>query len=307
MIIACSPPLTIGLAAWAMSVVKHCKYIYNVQELYPDIAVNLGKMKGRMVIRFFQGVERFIYRHAAFVTSITEGMCAKIRKRTRLEKVVMIPNYVDVDEGSKLKVEGRKLKVVGDGKGERTLTVCYAGNMGVPQNLGVMVEAARILKEKGEKVRFVFAGGGQDEERLKKMAEGLDNVEFRGYLPISEMPRIYAESDVFYVGQDPQAANDGIPSKIYRILGRRKPLLVVTAAGSDLERFVSDSQGGIVVKDADDMATRIRGLMQQGNLVRQMGEAGFAYVKNNYSRSKITGEYAKLVDRVVVRGEKARK
>lgn len=292
-IIACSPPLTIGLAAWAMSVVKHCKYVYNVQELYPDIAVNLGKMKGWAVIRFFQGVERFIYRHAAFVTSITEGMCAKIRERTRPEKVMMIPNYVEIGGA----VESCRFQ--GSSEWGERFTVCYAGNMGVPQNLGILVELAKLMPE----IRVLFVGGGQDEARLKKMAEGLPNVEFRGYRPISEMPSVYAESDLFYVGQDPKAASDGIPSKIYRILGQKKPLAVVTAEDSDLETFVKDSGGGFVVKDAVELAKRIKdGLAGSRGAFQHMGEVGYAYVRDNYSREKVCGMYAKLLDLIISNG-----
>ena len=288
-IIACSPPLTIGLAAWVMAIVKRCGYIYNVQELYPDIAINLGKMKGRAIIRFFEGIERFIYRKATFVTSITEGMCEKIRRRTNPEKVVLIPNYVEIGD----EVESCRSQVSRE-RDER-FTVCYAGNMGVPQNLGIMVEAARQLTD----VRFVFAGGGQDEARLKKLADGLKNVEFLGYLPISEMPRIYAESDVFYVGQDPNAASDGIPSKIYRILGHRKPLIVLTAERSDLEQFVLKSAGGCVIKDADDFARKVIELKSDVARTVRMGEEGFNYVKKHYLRESVTSRYAELVAKMV--------
>lgn len=284
-IIACSPPLTIGLAAWAMAKIKGAKYIYNVQELYPDIAVNLGKMKGEKIISCFSAVERFIYKHSAAVTSITEGMCAKIRERVDPKKVYLIPNYVEIDEeGGRSEVEGRTVDV------EYSCTLTYAGNMGVPQNLGVMVELAKLRPD----VRVLFVGGGQDEARLMEMAKGLDNVEFRGYRPISEMPGVYAESDLFYVGQDPKAASDGIPSKIYRILGQKKPLIVVTSKGSDLAQFVELSHGGFVVNDAQEMATLIPTDANGGRKLKEMGAKGFDYVRANYSKEAVTAQYDEL-------------
>lgn len=288
-VIACSPPLTIGLAAFALARFKGAKYIYNVQELYPDIAVNLGKMKGEKVIRFFSAVERFIYRHAAAVTSITEGMCAKIRDRVDPAKVHLIPNYVELDENAPVDVGHVRTAT------SSRFTLTYAGNMGVPQNLGVMVALARLRPD----VRVLFVGGGQDEARLQEMARNLPNVEFRGYRPISEMPGVYAESDLFYVGQDPMAASDGIPSKIYRILGQRKPLVVVTAPGSDLARFAHDSGGGIVVQDAAELAHLIPFAPDSGDFFREMGERGFAYVKANYARGAVTACYAELCRRIL--------
>ncbi len=278
-LIACTPPLTIGLGAWLVGVLKRCRYVFNVQEVYPDIAVNLGYMKNRLVIRFFQWLERFIYRHAAAVTTITPAMYEKIVGRVADKgKVRLIPNYVEVEEVAQERDPS-----------ERRFTVTYAGNMGVPQNLGVLVEAVRGMPD----VRLLFVGDGGDRKRLEKLAEGMDNVEFRGYRPLSEMPGVYAESDLLYVGQDAQAASDGIPSKIYRILGARKPLVVVAPPDGDLASFVRASGGGLATTDAG-LADTIRQMRTMD--LAAMGEAGYRYVKEGFSREKITGMYAALVE-----------
>ena len=97
-LVTCTPPITIGLGAWFVGVLKRCRYVFNVQEVYPDIAVNLGYMKNRLVIRFFQWLERFIYKHAAAVTTITPAMYEKIIGRVAEKgKVRLIPNYVEVE------------------------------------------------------------------------------------------------------------------------------------------------------------------------------------------------------------------
>jgi glycosyltransferase involved in cell wall biosynthesis len=148
----------------------------------------------------------------------------------------------------------------------------------------------------GEKVRVLFVGDGGDRKRLESMAKGLANVEFRGYRPISEMPSVYAESDVLYVGQDEKAASDGIPSKIYRILGNRKPLIVIAPPDGDLARFVRDSGGGRMA-NAENLPEVVVS-MQKENL-QAMAEKGFAYVKENYSRSKVTGMYVDLIEELM--------
>ena len=280
-LIACTPPLTIGLGAWFVGVLKRCRYVFNVQEVYPDIAVNLGYMKNRLVIRFFKWLERFIYKHAAAVTTITPAMYEKIVGRVAEKaKVRLIPNYVEL---------GAARAERAPYQGERPFTVTYAGNMGVPQNLGVLVEAVREMPD----VRLLFVGDGGDRKRLEKLAEGMDNVEFRGYRPLSEMPGVYAESDLFYVGQDAHAASDGIPSKIYRILGARKPLVVVAPPDGDLAAFVRASGGGVATTD-EGLADTIRQMRSMDLAV--MGEAGYRYVKEGFSREKITGMYAALVE-----------
>jgi len=280
-LIACTPPLTIGLGAWLVGVLKRCRYVFNVQEVYPDIAVNLGYMKNRLVIRFFKWLERFIYKHAGAVTTITPAMYEKIVGRVvEKGKVRLIPNYVELEAA---RVERAPYQE------ERPFTVTYAGNMGVPQNLGVLVEAVRAMPA----VRLLFVGDGGDRKRLEKLAEGMDNVEFRGYRPLSEMPGVYAESDLFYVGQDAHAASDGIPSKIYRILGARKPLVVVAPPDGDLAAFVRASGGGVATTD-EGLADTIRQMRTMD--LAAIGEAGYRYVKDGFSREKITGMYAALVE-----------
>ena len=280
-LIACTPPLTIGLGAWLVGVLKRCRYVFNVQEVYPDIAVNLGYMKNHLVIRFFKWLERFIYKHAGAVTTITPAMYEKIVGRVvEKGKVRLIPNYVELEAAR----AGRAPY-----QGERPFTVTYAGNMGVPQNLGVLVDAVRAMPD----VRLLFVGDGGDRKRLEKLAEGMDNVEFRGYRPLSEMPGVYAESDLFYVGQDAHAASDGIPSKIYRILGARKPLVVVSPPDGDLAAFVRASGGGVATTD-EGLADTIRQMRSMD--LAAMGEAGYRYVKEGFSREKITGMYAALVE-----------
>ncbi|MCI6590965.1 MAG: glycosyltransferase family 4 protein [Lentisphaeraceae bacterium] len=292
-LIACSPPITIGLAAWAIAALKRCRYLYNVQELYPDIAVNLGYLKHPWAIRAVSAVEHFIYRHATAVTSITPAMCAKIRARTEPGKVRLIPNFVELPTADELAAR--------TSPPHAGLVITYAGNMGVPQNLGLLVEAAAQL----DTVTIRLIGDGGDRKRLEALARDLGvcgtKVRFEGYRPLSEMPKIYAESDLFYVAQSPQACSDGIPSKIYRILGNRKPLLVVTAQEADLATFVRETQGGVVVSafTPEAVAEVIRSLAPAR--LAEMAERGYQAMQRDYSRERVTAQYGRLVTEMIAR------
>jgi colanic acid biosynthesis glycosyl transferase WcaI len=292
-VIAPSPPLTIGLNAWAIAVVRRAKYIYNVQEIYPDIAINLGIMKNRLAIRFFSWLERFIYRKASCVTSITPGMCEKIASRTEPSKVKMVSNFVDLSDVLIVSRDNDFAKEH-DLRGKFVLT--YAGNMGVPQKLDVIVELARRIPE----LTVLFVGGGGDAVRLRELARGLENVKFVDYQPICRMPEIYAASDLFYVGQDPQACSDGIPSKIYRILGYGKPLLVMTRHDSDLAEFVKISGGGqLINEDIESAVLIVRELMSDVSKLKSLGESGRRYVENAFSRENISARYDSICRELV--------
>ena len=287
-VVAPSPPLTIGLNAWAIAAVRRARYVYNVQEIYPDIAINLGMMKSRRAIKFFRAIERLTYAKAAAVTSITPAMCAKIASRTDPGKVRLIPNFVDLSDVREVARDNGFAREHGLGG---RFVLAYAGNMGVPQKLGVMVELARRITE----LTVLFVGGGGDADRLKREADGLANVVFVDYQPISRMGEIYAASDVFYVGQDPQAAADGIPSKIYRILGHNKPILAMTSPGSDLADFVRSSGGGVLIgEDMDAAAAVMRELMADRPRLAALAATGRDYVLKSFSRSTVAASYLQL-------------
>lgn len=173
--------------------------------------------------------------------------------------------------------------------------------MGVPQNLGLLVEAAAQL----DAVTVRLIGDGGDRKRLETLARDLGvygtKVRFEGYRPLSEMPQIYAESDLFYVAQSPQACSDGIPSKIYRILGNRKPLLVVTAQEADLAAFVRETQGGVVVSafTPEAVAEVIRSLAPAR--LAEMADRGYQAMQRNYSRERVTAQYGRLVTEMIAR------
>src|SRR5688500_1234571 len=94
-IVTPSPPLTMGVCAWVLGVLYRAPYIYNVQELYPDIAIKLGAIKSQRVIAVLKALERFVYRRARTITVIAERMRARIiEKGVAAGKVRLIPNFV---------------------------------------------------------------------------------------------------------------------------------------------------------------------------------------------------------------------
>ena len=99
LILTPSPPLTIGVSAWLLGLWHNCPFIYNVQEIYPDVAVNLGVLKSSFAIKFLQKLEHFVYSKARVLTIISESMANRIRAKSVPEdKVRVIPNFADIND-----------------------------------------------------------------------------------------------------------------------------------------------------------------------------------------------------------------
>lgn len=290
-----SPPLSMGVNAYVLGGLLGAKYIYNVQELYPDIAVNLGIVRNRVVIRLLSAAERFIYNHAAAVTTITDSIDNKVRQRCRQPSAVhMVPNFVDLTEIIEVERNNAfsKMYHIAD-----SFVVTYAGNLGVPQNLMMLVEMAVLLKDR-RNIVFMIIGDGSEKDRLMSIVQEkeLPNIHVVDYQPISMMPCIYATTDVFYVGQQPEAHADGIPSKIYRIFGNKKPILAVTAGDSDLANCIRQAKGGVIVTDNDPgaLADTVVSLSESPERVRKYGNNGYAYVQK-FSRTSVSRSYDQLI------------
>lgn len=297
-----SPPLSIGINACLIAWLTRSAYIYNVQELYPDIAVNLGVVRQKGAIRFLSAVERFIYNHAAAVTSITESIHAKVQERVRdRSKAWLIPNFVDLSDvvpAPRANAFSLQHRI------ERDFVVTYAGNLGVPQNLSVLVSAAERLRGEAG-LTILIVGDGTEKEALRQQAQraGLDNVRVVDYQPLSVMPDIYASSDVFFVGQTLGAHTDGIPSKIYRIMANGKPVLAVTPPSSDLAACLEASGAGTVITSggADELAQAVRRLRANPELLGQQGRRARDYVMRAFTREAVSRQYDERVRAVEAR------
>jgi colanic acid biosynthesis glycosyl transferase WcaI len=298
-ILAPSPPLTIGICAWLLGWVYRAPFVYNVQELYPDIAIALGVIRNRRVIAALLALERFVYARARMVTVIGAGMRRRIlAKGVPPERVRVIPNFVDV---------GYMLPLAKDNPFSRehglaqAFVVTYAGNMGPAQGLDTILDAAALLAgEPG--IRFLLVGEGSQHARLKAAAQerGLANVLVLGHQPYDLVPQIYAASDLCVVPLAGQAAGDAIPSKVYRIMACERPVLACAEPDSDLGELVTRAGCGLVVPpgSAAGLAQAVRDAIRDPQAGAGMGRAGRAHVLAQYSRAAVSAQYEGLIREV---------
>jgi colanic acid biosynthesis glycosyl transferase WcaI len=295
-IIAPSPPLSIGAVAWMLGRRHRCPFIYNVQEIYPDVAVNLGVLKNSTLIGILEKLECFVYAKAAALTVISRGMAERIRsKGVPEQKIRLVPNFVDTEDFHPLpkKNDFSRRHGLND-----LFVVSYAGNMGKPQGLDTLIETAHLLKDEMG-IHFLMMGDGSEREVLIARAQrlGLPNITFLTYQPYSVMPEAYASSDASFVSQAQGTSNDGIPSKVYRIMACGRSVIACTDEGSDLAHLVTDTGGGVVIRprDAEMLANAIRDAFSERVDWLRRGESARNAVLRTYSRSSVSRRYHELI------------
>jgi colanic acid biosynthesis glycosyl transferase WcaI len=302
-ILAPSPPLTIGLISWLLGLRHRARFIYNVQELYPDIAVSLGVINNPALISLLYKLERFVYATAGRVSVISEPMRDVIlAKGVSPEKVVHIPNWVDTTDIDVLPKDNEFSRAHGV---QDNFVIAYAGNMGLAQNFDEFLDAAAILRDRPG-IRFMLIGDGVERPNLLRRVqeEGLGNVIVLPYQDYHLVPLIYASSDLSYVPLHGAAATHALPSKVYRIMASGRAILAIAENGSAIGELVKQSHSGILVEpgSGERLADAIESAAADPVEIASQGQSGRDFVVKNYSREKIVGQYNAEIARLVQQG-----
>jgi colanic acid biosynthesis glycosyl transferase WcaI len=295
-VIVVSPPLTIGFAGWAIARLRGAKYAYNVQELYPDLAVRLGAIRNPRLISALYLMERFVYQHAAAVVPIGEKMAAEIRKKAIPGVTVrVIPNPADnIGEAHEPKDNAfSRFHAV-----NHKFVVTYAGNIGRAQGLDTFVDAADQLRHMTD-IHFMMMGSGVYQRDLEERVAraGLSNFTSLPYQPNDRMPQIYGASDLCLVPLAAGIGSHALPSKVYRTMAAARPVLGIADSDSELAWLIQRAECGWVVPPNNAMllAETILSASQRPDQVRRKAYAGRAYVSRWHTRQAIVNQYDDLI------------
>jgi colanic acid biosynthesis glycosyl transferase WcaI len=299
-IIAPSPPLTIALCEWLLALRYKVPFVYIVQEIYPDIAIDMGVIRNRLLIRLLYAIESFVHARVSKLIAITEQMRQRlIQKGVPPAKVTTIPNFVNTEA---LQPMPKRNDFSVHNQIHDKFVVSYAGNLGPAQSLGDFMKAADTLKG-DPSIQFLLLGDGILREELKSQAAnlGLSNMLILPYQPYALMQQIYAASDLNLVPQSAETGATSMPSKVYRIMSCARPVLVYADPTSELASLVNEISCGIAVPigKPDDLARAIRDAAKKEKALAKMGENGRRHVQERYAREVVTAQYHKLIGELV--------
>ncbi|MFQ5808874.1 MAG: glycosyltransferase family 4 protein, partial [Armatimonadota bacterium] len=194
-----SPPLTLGITAWALSKAgRGGPFVLNVQDLFPQSAIDLGAMKSPLQIAFFRWLERRLYRAAACVTVHSHGNAAHVRAAAgQAASVAVVANWADREL---FRSHPKDPRLLGVDELDGEFVVSFAGTMGLSQDMEVIVQAASLLREHQD-ILFLLVGDGICKPEAQRLAEELDlsNIRWLPMQPREKYPQVLATSDVSMV------------------------------------------------------------------------------------------------------------
>jgi glycosyltransferase involved in cell wall biosynthesis len=275
--------LPVGLAARVLRVTRRAPYVLDVVDLWPESVTASSMLNNRLAVRVLRWLIAGIYAGAARIRVVTEGFRRNlVAHEVPVEKLTVIHNWMP-DETYRAAPRDERVAAREDLAGR--FVVMYAGNMGAPQGLDTVIEAAALLGDRSDIV-FALVGGGTEQQRLRQMAADrrLDNVRFLGRRPPGSMHELYAIADVLLVHLKRDELTDlSIPSKTFAYMASGKTVLM--AAHGDAADFVAGNRFGVVVEPSDpvvmaDAVRRLQAMTPQE--LKRIGENGLEAFRAKY-------------------------
>ncbi len=296
-VFATHTPLTIGLAGIKLSRYFDVQFVFEVRDLWPDALVNVGALKNPLAIWWLQRMAKKIYAVANHIVVLSPGMKdGIIRMGIPTERVTVIPNGSDLDlfkpnlDGS---VQRGRL-----GIGNRFAAI-YFGAMGHANGLEYVIEAARILAERGkDHIVIVLHGDGGRRPNLEKMARDykLNNLVFSDLVPDkAEVARIVASCDVSMTIYRASREHTWSPNKMFDALAASKPVLINVSGW--LGEMIEDNNCGRCLDPhrPEMLAEALEELASNPDLCREMGNNARSLAEREFDRAKLASRLEQVL------------
>lgn len=293
-----SPPFLGGLLGLWLSWRWRVPFVYHVQDLQVDAAIQL-RMLPSFMNSFLKSIERYILQRADLVTTISPGMRRRLQSTSGSQKSIsLLLNWADIP-GKLCNGAAFRLKWKID---EGDLIVAYSGSVGKKQGLEILVEAFASLSG-DQRVHLVIAAGGSGMEELRHIIKGsgLDRIHLMELVPKASLGDFLAAADVHCVIQRRAASDLVLPSKLMNLLAHGRPVVVTADPNTDLARLVRCAGAGEVVEpeNVQTLVAALRRLLDDVAYRKQCSDSGRQFAMKHLQSDTILNAFAQTLRGVV--------
>jgi glycosyltransferase involved in cell wall biosynthesis len=293
-IIASSPPLTIGILGLILSKIYKIPWIFDIRDIWPDVAVEAGMVKENGIVhKLSKKLANSLYKQATHITPVTERKLTKIEKGDiHIGKISVVPNGVDFDLINDAKQKDWRSELGLENK----FILSYAGLIGIAQGVNVIIETATRLKEKND-IHFLIVGEGVEKQKLQDRAKSLklNNITFLPSQLRESIPSLLTTSDIALIPLVSDKLLDAVPSKLLEAWACKLPVILI--AGGEAADIVIKAHGGIVVNssDVEGIDTAIIKLQNSPILMKKYAKNGYEYVSKHFDRESLAIAMEKVI------------
>lgn len=277
-------------------------FVYSLQDIFPDSLVNAGMTKqGSFIWKIGRKIEDYTYRSADRIIVISEDFSNNIiAKGVPEKKIVIIPNWADtvsihpVERNDNILFDRYNLD-------RNMFYISYCGNIGYSQNMDLLLDTAKEIKDVYETVRFIIIGDGAAKADVKKRIkdESIDNVIMLPFQPYEDIAYVFSLGDVGLIISKPRIGGSSVPSKTWSIMAAERPILASFDEESALFKLIKDVDCGICVK-AGDRENLVKSI---GKLYKEdcyaMARRGRAYIETVLNKELSVEKYIGTIEDAV--------
>jgi glycosyltransferase involved in cell wall biosynthesis len=292
-----SPPIFQGFSAWVIARLKRRPFLFEVRDIWPYFAVEVGVLRQPVLIRLAEWLERFLYRKAEIVVVNSPGYVSHVSERGARD-VRIVPNGVDLSlfPENQDSVVFRKANNI-----EAGFIVMYAGAHGLSNDLSVVLHAAARLERETD-IHFVFVGDGKEKDALVEQAHSLElkNVLFLPPVPKNEIGAVLVGAEACIAILKPiNAYKMTYPNKVFDYMAAGKAVLLMI--DGVIREVVEVAHAGIFIPpgDAEALVQGIQELKSDPINTVEMGRRGRSYVRDHFARSDLADKMEEILIEIV--------
>jgi colanic acid biosynthesis glycosyl transferase WcaI len=298
-VVSTSPQFFCGLAGYTLGLLKRSPWVLEIRDLWPESIIAVGAMKPSLATRMLQAIERFAYRHARLVVSVSDAFIPHLQTNgARPENIHVITNGVDTEFFHS--TSGRDAFRSAHGLADK-FVVGYVGTHGMAHGLETILKAAERLRTRSD-IAFLLVGDGAERKHLLVMRDemSLTNVVMLDQVARDLIPTVWASIDAAVVPlRDTVAFRSVIPSKMLEAFAAGKPVLLGVRGIAKQILIEGDCGIAIPPEDAQALSREIERLADDRTLAARLGANGLSFASIRFNRERLATDYLGLLKAIV--------
>lgn len=296
-VLAMTDPPFAGIVGAFVALLKGKPYVYNIRDMYPDMAVGGSIVEPGLMVRIWEKMHRWALRRAKCVVVLGDDMKHRIEaKGIDAAKLKVVRDGAEIarERNAAAPFDEEVIRAI---RGDFRFVMLHAGNVGFYGAWSTLLAAAKELA--ADNIAFVFVGEGAQRDALAAEAAGLSNVRFLPFFPGSKIPSVLAAADAHLITVKRGLEGVVVPSKMYGILAAGKPIVAVAPRETDVATL-SIRQGFGVAADPDrpaELVAAVRALASDSERVKKMGVAARESARD-YDRVRELAKFVKIIEEI---------
>ena len=297
-VIASSGPITVGLPGLVAKYLSGRKLVFEVRDLWPDGAIELGLLNNKWLQKLAYWFEKKCYKAADLIVTLSPGMQHEIIEKHQHKNVISVTNSANIE----LFATTQEFPTADIMSFKKRKYALYTGNIGMVNNVEWMFEAAKILGNLGRNdIQIVWIGDGQLKQKLaeRKEIEGVDNLILMDLMPKNKLVPIVQNALVCLAPlKDTKVLKTSSPNKFFESLAAGVPVIQTTNGW--MKDFVEEHEVGFTVdpNNAQALAEKLIALADKPEQLIKMGLNAAKIAKQEFDKTILAEKMLKAIENI---------